>query len=230
MKLFKFFISFLIIFNCANCLVFAQKIDDFKAVNSSEIKENLVNSKYQFNGYTNHWHDIYREWIRYGNLYKIAIPNVEYTIMQNKLDIADDLGIPGLLMQEGFLNSLLSETYVTLDQPSVQQLEESLKKSNVLAVVDPNSEAGKKLATQPFRDNLNIQKLKSHQYDSKDLIEVDAVIFENNNRRLFVISSTDISSRNKLKSLLDNTKKLIQDYDIHKGWFGAKTQIGRAHV
>ena len=223
MKLFKIIISFIFIFNCANCLVFAQKIDEFKAVYSSEIKENIVHTGFQFNGYTNYWHNIYREWIRYGNLYKIAIPNVEYTIIQNKVDIAEDLGISGLLMQEGFLTGLLSETYITLDQPSVQQLEESLKKGNVLAIVDPDSETGKKLATRPFKDNLDIKKLKSHQYDSKDFIEVDAIIFENNNRRLFVISSTNISSRNLLKSLIDNTKKLIQEYDLHKGWFGAKT-------
>ena len=79
--------------------------------------ENAVKTNFQFNGYTNYWHDISRNWISYGNLFKIAAPDVDYTIAQSKRDIADDMKIPGLFMQEGFMNNLLNSKYLILDQP-----------------------------------------------------------------------------------------------------------------
>ena len=59
--------------------------------------QNAVKTSFQFNGYTNYWHDISRNWVRYGNLFKIAAPDVDYTIAQSKRDIADDMNIPGLI-------------------------------------------------------------------------------------------------------------------------------------
>src|SRR5512133_3793114 len=83
----------------------AQNFDDFKFNGSFRPGENWVRSDFQFNGYTNYWHDIYRDWTRYGNLFKIATPKIEYTIAQSKIDIAEDLKIPGLTVQEGFFNA-----------------------------------------------------------------------------------------------------------------------------
>ena len=77
--------------------------------------------QFQFNGYTNHWHNIFRDQIRYGNLFKITLPKVDYTIAQARVDMATEFGIPGLAMQEGFMYMLLKEQYNTLDQPSLQQ-------------------------------------------------------------------------------------------------------------
>jgi len=91
--------------------VFSRNLSDFKYTDSFQRNKNIVLNKFQFNGYTDHWHDIYQEWIRYGNLFTFVIPNVEYTIAQSKVDIAEDLGIPGLSMQEVFLNGLLTESY-----------------------------------------------------------------------------------------------------------------------
>ena len=110
--------------------------------------ENAVKNEFQFNGYTNYWHDTYREWYRYGNLFKMAIPNVEKTIMQSKVDVAEDMGIPGLIMQEGFLSGLLSAPYDLLDQPGKEQLESALSDGNVLALVDPGSETGQSLVAK----------------------------------------------------------------------------------
>jgi len=62
----------------------------------------------------------------------MAVPNVEKTILQSKVDIAEDMGIPGLLMQEGFINGLFSETYNVMDQPNQIDLEDALRKENVL--------------------------------------------------------------------------------------------------
>jgi hypothetical protein len=45
---------------------------------------------------------------RYGNLYKIRIPDVEKKIVQSRIDIAEDIKLPGLWMQEGFMMNWLS--------------------------------------------------------------------------------------------------------------------------
>ncbi|HLF32839.1 MAG TPA: hypothetical protein VI583_01300, partial [Cyclobacteriaceae bacterium] len=95
--------------------VIAQSIDEFKYNNTFDPGANTVISNFQFNGYTNYWHDVYRDWVRYGNLFKIAVPKVDYTIAQSKVDIADDMGIPGLTVQEGFVNGLLDQSYAVLD-------------------------------------------------------------------------------------------------------------------
>ena len=75
---------------------YSQTLDGYKYNGSFNPSENAVTTHFQFNGYTNYWHDIYRDWISYGNLFKMAIPKVDYTIAQSKVDIADDMKIPGL--------------------------------------------------------------------------------------------------------------------------------------
>ncbi|MDR1501169.1 MAG: hypothetical protein LBT43_01770, partial [Prevotella sp.] len=204
----------------------AQKIDDLEHRNITDIKKNILRSKFQFNGYTNYWHDIYREWIHYGNLYKTAIPTIESTILQSKVDVAEDVGVPGLYLQEGFFSGLLASAYATLDQPSAQLVEETFAKENVLVLVDPGSETGKRLSEKFTSPHAMVkEKLKSHQYNAKGFVEVNAFILENGDRKLFVISSTNQEMRNKLKELIDSTKELLQKYDLHKGWFGAKTLV-----
>jgi len=51
---------------------------------SINIDSNKVISEIQFNGYTDYWHDNYNKWIRYGSLFKIAIPDLSKTIIQSK--------------------------------------------------------------------------------------------------------------------------------------------------
>ncbi len=187
--------------------------------------ENAVKNDFQFNGYTNYWHDTYREWYRYGNLFKMAIPNVEKTIMQSKVDIAEDLGIPGLIMQEGFLNGLLSVPYDLLDQPGKEQLESALSDGNVLVLVDPESETGQSLVAKLPGTGLWPDKLGSHQYGAIDLKRADAFFLENGDRKIFVVSSPDEKVRNQLKQQIENTSQILQKYKLHKGWFGAQTLL-----
>ena len=71
---------------------------------------------------------------------------MDYTIAQSKRDIADDMNIPGLFMQEGFMNKLLNSKYQILDQPDLKKLEESALNNNILVLIDPGTEAGKKLS------------------------------------------------------------------------------------
>ena len=151
--------------------------------------------------------------------------DVDYTIAQSKVDIADDIKIPGLSLQEGFLNNLLKGKYVLLDQPSLQKLGESTGNNNVLVLVDPDTEAGKKLADKLPKDDAWKEKLKSHQFGAKDFTEVNAFYLENGTKRIFVISSKSKEFRDKVSEIIDNTKTLLEKYDLHRGWFGAGTLL-----
>ena len=217
----------MLVFGLINSSIFAQGLDDYKYNNTFYPFENTVNKPIQFNGYTNHWQDIYCEWYRYGNLFKIATPNVEYTIAQSKVDIAEDLQLPGLSLQEGFLNGLLTEHYVSLDQPSHEKLEEVLKKeeSNILIFVSPESEVGKKLSEKLHGDNVWREKLKSHQFNAENFKEIKSFYLINGKHKLFVVLSHSQKSRNKTKKLIENTKNLLSEYDLHRGWFGTQSLL-----
>ena len=203
----------------------AQNLDEYKFNGSSRLDENLVRADFQFNGYTNYWHDIYRDWTRYGNLFKMATPKIGYTIAQSKVDIAEDLKIPGLSVQEGFLNGLLSEKYELLDQPTFQQLTDAVLKSNVLVLIDPDTELGKKLAAKLPKEDEWKAKLKSHQYGAKDFTDVNAFYLENGTRKIHVISSKNGEMRNSVNQLIVNAKDLLSKYNLKRGWFGAETLL-----
>ena len=204
---------------------YGQSLDGFKYNGSFNPSENAVTTHFQFNGYTNYWHDIYRDWISYGNLFKVAIPRMDYTIAQSKLDIADDMDITGLSLQEGFLNELIAGQYSVLEEPSIQQLNEAAAKGNILALVDTDTETGKILAAKLPKEELWREKLKSHQYNAKDFTEVKAFFLENGNRRIFVVASHSKALRDKVTELLNNTKSLLDRYDLRRGWFGAETLL-----
>lgn len=205
--------------------VLAQNLDEYKFNGSSRLDENLMRSDFQFNGYTNYWHDIYRDWTRYGNLFKMATPKIGYTIAQSKIDIAEDLKIPGLSVQEGFLNGLLSEKFELLDQPTFHQLTDAVLKSNVLVLIDPDTELGKKLADKLPEEDEWRAKLKSHQYGAKDFTDVNAFYLENGTRKIHVISSKNGELRNNVNQLIVNAKDLLSKYDLKRGWFGAETLL-----
>ncbi len=202
----------------------AQNLDEYKFKGSLRPDENAMKSAFQFNGYTNYWHDIYREWTRFGNLFKIASPNVALTIAQSKVDIAGDMMVPGLSVQEGFLYGLLAESYTLLDQPSMQKLGESLTRSGVLVLTDPDTETGKKLMAKLPADEWK-DRLKSHQFDAKNFTEVNAFYLENGTRKIYVISSKSKELRDKVIGLIENSKELLGKYDLHRGWFGTETLL-----
>ena len=137
------YVLFFILFT--GSILTAQNLSNFEVVAPQETGKSAVNSNIRFNGYTKHWHDYYRNWHRYGNLFKIAVPDIPLTILQSKVDVAADIGLPGLLMQEGFINQLFSVQYKTIDNPSAEKLEESIGKGNVLVITSPSTDLGKKL-------------------------------------------------------------------------------------
>ncbi len=201
-----------------------QNLNQYSIPESSTLGEPTIKTEFQFNGYTNYWHDTYTNQYRYGNLFKMAVSDVEKTIQQSKVDIAEDLGIPGFIMQDGFMTGLLSEKYALLKQPSTNELERKLKKGNVLVFVDPGSDVGKKLI-EKLPPNKWPEILKSHQYDAVDLKWANAFYLENGNTKLFVVSSADQNTLDKVKDQIDNAKEIVEKYDFHKGWFGAYTLL-----
>jgi len=205
----------------------SQNIDAFNyETKKSQRLDKPVQNHIQFNGYTNYWHDTYRNWYHYGNLFKMSIADVEKNILQSKVDVAEDMQVPGLLMQEGFMQGLLMEQFTELEEPDQSDLENSISKGNVLVYTDPNLALGKKLNEKLPADQFNWpEKLKSHQYGSPDLKKVNAFWLENGNRKVFVVSSSDKKTREKIKNLIDNTQQVLEKYDLHKGWFGAETLL-----
>ena len=223
MKFPRFFaiLTCLLLFNNAE----AQRLDEYIYKGSLDIMNNSVQNDVQFNGYTNHWWNEYKKWFRYGNLYKISIPDVEKKIAQTKIDLAEDMKVPGLWMQEGFLLNWLAEPCSALDNPSLRELVDAANKGNVLVMTDPSTESGKALVGKyPANDSWK-QMLKSYQFNDPGLIDIDAFMLENGIRKIFVISSGSQVSRLRIKELMENTKNVVSTYDIHKGWFGTETLL-----
>ncbi|HUX96526.1 MAG TPA: hypothetical protein VMV47_12410 [Bacteroidales bacterium] len=209
------------LFLCNNAV--SQNIGEFVYKGSFNPSEQTINSDFQFNGYTNYWHDTFRDEIRYGNLFKQSVPDVQLSIAQARLNIADDLNIPGLKMQEGFLSSLFSGEYNILDQPELRDL--NIIDKPFLVLTDPSTEAGKKLTGKlPLRDEWK-EKLKSHQTDASDFTEVNLFFLENGDKKIYVISSVSKELRDKILFIITNTKDILSKYDLHRGWFGTETLL-----
>jgi len=206
--------------------VHAQKLDDFE-YKGGEVQpmKNVTSNDFQFNGYTNHWQDDFRTWYRYGGLFKMAIDDVGKNILQSKVDAAEDMGVPGFTMCEGFLTGLLSTSYSTLDLPGEDELNNALAKGNVLVFVDPNTGVGKNLAKRVSSTDEFVEELKSHQYEAVDLKRARACLLEKGDTKLFVVSSTDAGTRKKIGELIKQTAKILNEFDLHKGWFGAYTLV-----
>ena len=220
-------VSFLVFmsFIMSGQILNAQRLADFKFNGPVDVTANQIRNNFQFNGYTNHWWNDYKKLTRYGNLFKISVPDVDKTIMQNKVDIAEDLQVPGLFMQEGFLAGWLDASPGTLENPSPAEIETAVRGGSVLAMIDPQSEAGKIIMPlYPGNDSWK-QTLKSYQFNDPNLAVVDAFILENGNSRIFVIASGDKAARDKTKALMDNARDVVAKYDMHKGWFGVETLL-----
>ncbi len=212
-------------------LAFGQNLDDFTYNGARDPVQYIVNDGIQFNGYTNYWHNTYHKWIRTGNLFKIAHDDVEKVIMQSKIDIADEMGVPGLIMQEGFIHGLTLDPYRILDNPTKTLLEESMEgNGNVLVYIDPTSSLGKEL-THGLSDRVVWpEKLQSHQYNAIDLKRIDAYYLQKGDKYLFVVSSEDAGMRDRFKKLLVSTIEISEQYDLHKGWFGAYSLLNSVTI
>ena len=218
-------IFILIILLFAQSPLSAQSLSDFNVkIPESGDKSTVVN-KINFNGYTNHWQDDYTQWHRYGNLFKIALPDLRPTILQSKVDIAEDLGLSGLLMQEGFLTLLFENSYRTIENPALEELENMIGQGNTLVITDSATDVGQKLEKKAKDIFEWADNLPSHQFDAPDLERIKAFYLVNGDNYLFVISSSSKNQTSHLQSLIENTRNLLDKYNLHKGWFGASTLL-----
>ena len=189
---------------------------------ASEGKTDAIANEFRFNGYTNHWQNVYRQHYRYGNLYKINIPDIEKNIAQSKVDLADKLGIPGLKMQEGFFNSLSGVEYVALENPSAAEIKNAFKShDNVLVYADKCSQLGQELSSKaPAGES----SLTSYQAKAEDYAVMDAFVLKNKKKSLFAVVGTPAECR-LFKEALGYAEQVVESFDMKKGWFGTGTNI-----
>lgn len=222
----RFFIVFLVL---ASVLAAGRQssdfLNDFSWAASVAPQSAVISTPGQFNGYTNYWHSIYWEWQQYGNLFHLSLPDVARTIAQNKVDTAEELGIPGLLMEEGFLDGLLSMPAVELDNPLPVEVERKIGESNLLLYVDPATGLGHRLV-QKIPDDADWRKaLKSHQLNARNFQDVWAFYLENGGRKLFVVLAASADARARLRELIGNVREVLGKFDLHRGWFGTGTLL-----
>ncbi len=203
----------------------SQDLNDFRLTGKTLPQRSTIVNHRQFNGYTNHWQDNYTQWHRYGNLFKMAVSDVQKNLMQSKLDIARDMGLPGLLMQEGFFSHLFSAEAETLSNPSPGEVNQRLGKGNLLVITSPSSELGETLEEKANELFLWADELNSYQLDAKNIRKIKAFFLENNGKYLFVISSESNQASDQFRKLLDNAREITDNYALHKGLFGASSLL-----
>jgi hypothetical protein len=189
------------------------------------LDEFIIKTPGQFNGYTNYWHSLFWEWQQYGNLFQLSTPDVARTIAQNKLDTAEELGIPGLLMQEGFLATLLKGPVHELKDPTQDDVEKALSNSDLLIYCRPASEFGKRIGQKLPGEWDWRPMLRSHQLNAADFRDMRAFYLEKAGRKMFVILADSAQERDRFRELISGVRDALDKYDIHRGWFGTGTLL-----
>ncbi len=179
----------------------------------------------EFSGYTNYWHSLSWEWRQYGNLFQLSLPRVARTIGQARVDIAEELGVPGLLMQEGFLAGLLGSSAVELDSPSLEDAAARLAVSDLLVFSDSASSFGARLARKIPADADWRKDLNSHQFGAAGLADIQAFVLAKGDRRLYAVLSGSAEARDRLKRLITGVRDIAGRFDMHRGWFGTGTLL-----
>jgi hypothetical protein len=185
----------------------------------------VIGTPGQFNGYTNYWHDVYWDRLQFGNLFQISLPQVDKTIAQTKVDIAEELGVPGLLMEEGFLEGLLNASATELDNATLAEVEKQAGQSDLLLYADPASELGRRLAQLIPADADWRTGLRSHQLGAADFQDARAFALVKGERKLFVAMSASAGARALLRELMAGVREVTSKYDLHRGWFGTGTLL-----
>lgn len=215
-----YFLSFIFPF----IVVHGQNVSDFQTTSQQSVNS-VITNRIDFNGYTNHWHDTYTNWFRYGNLFKIAMPDVKSTILQSKIDVAEDLGLPGLLMQEGFISNLFISQYRILENPVADELDRETKKGDVLVVTDPSTSVGRNLEEKAASLFEWVKEVDSHQLKATDLKPLKAFYMINGSKKLFVISSSSSEQVKLFLEQIKTAKEVIEKYRMHKGFFGVSSLL-----
>jgi hypothetical protein len=188
----------------------------------------LVQTAGQFHGYTNYWHDL--SWVahRYGNLFQLNVPDVEAAILQAKADLAEELGIPGLRMAEGFVSAWLAGAPRIMSEPAAADLEGALAGPEArVAIFAPLTKSlGPALLKRFTSDGGNIpEAARSHQKNAVDYRPACAFVLADGPRRLLAVLADDPAVRERVRTLLSGTEDVLRKFDLHRGWLGASTLL-----
>jgi hypothetical protein len=189
------------------------------------LDEFVIKTPGQFNGYTNYWHSLFWVWEQYGNLFQLSVPDVTRTIAQSKLDTAEELGIPGLLMQEGFLAALLERTVRELENPSPDEVEKALSDSDILIYCSPGGELRKRLGQKLPGEWDWRSMLRSHQLHAADFRDMRAFYLEKGDRKMFVVLADSGEDWDCFRKLTEGVRDVLDKFDLRRGWFGTGTLL-----
>ena len=178
-----------------------------------------IGNVFDFNGYLDHWGSMYQHRYRYGNLLKFNITDIDKEILQTKLDIADQLGLTGLQMQEGFMNGILTNECNVAEFPSADEFKKASRESkNLLAFVERGSELGEKLSALAPK----VENIGSYQRNSRSFSPIDAFVLEKGSRKIYVVVG-DRERLGKFEAMLVTAGDVLAQYDMKRGWFGLDT-------
>jgi hypothetical protein len=203
----------------------AESLDRFRYAGSFDPLAAAITTSGEFNGYTNYWHSLSWKWSQYGNLYLISQPDIPRSIAQSKVDIAEELGLPGLILAEGFLDSYLKGPVREFEDPDPAALERALDHEDALVLVKPESPLGQKLLGRLLGLAGPREDLRSHQRNARDYHEVRAFHLAAGGRRLFAVVTDWADGRRRFKELLANLRGVLSRCDLHRGWFGTGTLL-----
>jgi len=223
-KRFPPFLILAALFLAAGSPAAAESLDRFKSAAGAPPAGPVVMPG-AFNGYTNYWHDVYWKWSQYGNLYLISQPDVAKAIAQNKLDTAEELGVPGLVLSEGFLASWLEAPVREFDDPDVAALEKALDDGDALVWAKADGPLGRKLLAMAPAAAPWGEKLHGHQKNARDYREVRAFALTSGRRTLFAVVADCPDCRSRVKKLLAGVRDVLAGFDLHRGWFGTGTLL-----
>ena len=203
------------------------RLDEFKIAAPLGPGPSPVVTPGQFHGYTNYWHSLSWNGYGYGNLFQMSLPDVGATILQNKIDIAEELGLPGLWLEEGFLEGLLAAPRQELNLPTVEALNAKLAATagNLLVYAASSSDTGRRLAAALGLAAPGLAALKSHQYNAAGFHPIHAFLLTNGPRRLFAVLSDDPRDFVRFKDLVKGAEAVVRQYDLHRGWFATGTLL-----
>jgi hypothetical protein len=184
-----------------------------------------VVSKGRFSGYTNFWQTTAWSWHRHGNLFLIGQPDVAAAIAQNKADIAEELGLPGLVLDEGFLKAWLESDALELRDPGEEALSAALARGDVTVWADPAGPVGRRLVEKAPDLAGARAALGSYQARAADYREIAAFVLAGGDRRLFAVLSGNPDDRRRFGELLSGLRDVVRRYELHRGWFGTGTLL-----
>jgi hypothetical protein len=199
------------------------------ALSATEQARALIQTAGRFSGYTNYWHDLAWTRSQYGNLFQMSVPDVEASILQTKADIAEELGVPGLALAEGFLSAWLAGERQVLDDPAEADLAKALSGPAArLAVFAPLTKGlGPALMKRLAPGGVSLFPIaaSAHQRNAVDYHEARAFVLEDGPRRLFAVLADEPGTRDRIRALLAGVEDATGRYDLHRGWFGASTLL-----